>query len=144
MNKELNVEHVGDQIKYALNCQIRKNYQETLFLVQQIVQENGFGFVSEIDLQATMKNKLNHEMKGYKILGACAPQLALQVVDAEPTAGVLLPCQFVVREVSDQLCEVYCINPLVSLAASKNEQISLVAVEAKTRLDRVFAKLQTI
>lgn len=133
-----------NQVNYAMSCQMQKSFQDTLVTVQQIVTENGFGFVSEIDLQATMKNKLNHEMKGYKILGACAPQLALQVVQAEASAGVLLPCNFVVREISDQLCEVFCINPLVSLSGSKNEQISLVAVEAKTRLDRVFAKLKSI
>ena len=94
--------------------------------VRDALSAQGFGVLTEIDVSATMKKKLDKEMAGYKILGACNPNMAWQAIGLEPKIGAMLPCNVILREV-DSGIEVSAIDPLASMAAIDNERLKAVA-----------------
>ncbi|KPU84677.1 hypothetical protein JI58_02420 [Marinosulfonomonas sp. PRT-SC04] len=81
--------------------------------------DNGFGIMTEIDVQATMKAKLDKDIPGYKILGACNPNLAYEAIELEPRIGVMLPCNVILREVGGGV-EVSAVDPVVSMVGVEN------------------------
>ncbi|MEM1056044.1 MAG: DUF302 domain-containing protein [Bacteroidota bacterium] len=108
---------------------------------REVLAEAGFGVLTEIDMKATMKKKLDVDMPGYTILGACNPPLAHQAVQAEPHIGAMLPCNVILREVGDGQTEVSAIDPVASMAAIENDQLGEVATEVRERLQGVIAAL---
>ena len=98
-----------------------------------------FGILSDLDIQATLKAKLGVDFERYRILGACNPPLAHRALQAEPTIGVMLPCNVVVREVSSGKVEVAAINPLAGIGEVGNPTLTLVATEVAEKLRRVVA-----
>ncbi len=103
--------------------------------------DEGFGVLTEIDIQATLKAKLDADVPGYKILGACNPPLAHQAMLAEPRIGVMLPCNVVLRDLGEGRTEVSAIDPVASMAAVDNADLGGVADEVRERLRRVVAAL---
>lgn len=99
------------------------------------LMDNGFGVLTEIDVQATIKTKLDKDMAGYKILGACNPNLAYQAIGLEPRMGVMLPCNVILREV-DGGVEVNAVDPVASMLAIENPELPKV-------MEKVRAMLQT-
>lgn len=95
--------------------------------------DNGFGVLTEIDVQATMKAKLDKVMPGYKILGACNPNLAYQAIGLEPRLGTMLPCNVILREV-DGGVDVSAIDPVASMMAIENPDLPKVAAEVRDML----------
>lgn len=98
----------------------------------------GFGVLTEIDAQATMKKKLDVDMPGYRILGACNPGMAHQAMGMEPKVGAMLPCNVILREVPGGI-EVSAIDPVASMAAIPNEELKQVAGQVRRMLAEVVA-----
>ena len=103
--------------------------------------DEGFGVLTEIDIQATLKKKIDADVAGYKILGACNPPLAHEALQAEPRIGAMLPCNVILRDVGDGKTEVAAIDPVASMAAVENDGLGGVAEEVRDKLQRVVAAL---
>lgn len=106
-----------------------------------LLKEAGFGVLTTIDMQATLKEKLGVSMQGYKILGACNPPFAHRAVQEEPRIGVMLPCNVVIREVAANQFDVAAVNPIASMQAIDNENLGSIAQEVNNRLKRVIEQL---
>ncbi|MDA7430290.1 DUF302 domain-containing protein [Primorskyibacter aestuariivivens] len=98
--------------------------------IRAALSDNGFGVLTEIDVKATMKKKLDVEMSAYRILGACNPKMAHQAIGIEPRVGAMLPCNVILREV-DGGVEVSAIDPVASMQAIKNAELTSVAGEGR-------------
>ncbi len=101
--------------------------------VRAALSEAGFGVLTEIDVKATMKKKIDAEMEGYRILGACNPKMAYEAIGLEPRVGAMLPCNVILREVEGGT-EVSAINPVESMAAIDNDQLHAVAGQVRDML----------
>lgn len=113
---------------------------EAVARVTDLLKEAGFGILTEIDVQATLKKKLDVDFRPYRILGACNPQLAHQALQHEPHIGVMLPCNVVVQE-TEGGTEVFAVDPVASMNAVENEALEGVADEVQQRLKRVIEQL---
>lgn len=109
--------------------------------VRELLQQEGFGVLTEIDVQATLKKKLNIEVQPYKILGACNPHFAHQALQAEPHIGTMLPCNVIVRQTEDHQTEVAAIDPVASMQAVDNPALCSIAEQVRERLQRIVAQL---
>jgi uncharacterized protein (DUF302 family) len=105
--------------------------------VREALQSEGFGVLTEIDVQATMKKKLDEDMAGYRILGACNPKLAFHAIGVEPRIGAMLPCNVILREI-DGGVEVSAIDPVASMSAVDNKALHEVAGKVGEMLQRVL------
>ena len=108
---------------------------------REALADAGFGVLTEIDMKATFKKKLDVDMPGYTILGACNPPLAHKAVQAEPHIGAMLPCNVILREVGENQTEVSAVDPVASMAAIENDALGEVAQEVRERLQNVIAAL---
>ncbi|WP_108399036.1 DUF302 domain-containing protein [Devosia submarina] len=104
---------------------------------KQVLGDSGFGVLTEIDVQKTMKAKLDVDMPGYVILGACNPKMAFEALKLEPRVGAMLPCNVIVREREDGAVEVSAIDPVASMQAIENDQLHAVAGKVQTMLSDV-------
>ena len=108
--------------------------------VEAALKAEGFGVITEIDVQATMRTKLGIEREPYLILGACNPSLANRAIEADPSIGALLPCNVVLREVDGETI-VEALNPMAALGIVGDETVRAVAEDATGRLERAIAAL---
>ena len=102
------------------------------------LKAQGFGVLSDIDVQATLKAKLGADMRPYRILGACNPSFAHQALQIEDKLGVLLPCNVIVRETADRRVEVASVDPVVSMDRTGNAALASTAEEVRRRLASVI------
>ncbi|SIS95668.1 DUF302 domain-containing protein [Belliella pelovolcani] len=109
--------------------------------MEAALKEEGFGILTEIDIQATMKKKLDKAYPPYLILGACNHVFADKVLQAEPHIGVLLPCNVIIREIGNQKFEVSAMDPAAAMAAVENAAIEPLATEVKQKLENVLNNL---
>lgn len=100
----------------------------------------GFGVLTEIDVAKTMKQKLDHDMAGYRILGACNPKMALDAIKLEPRVGAMLPCNVILRSV-DGGVEISAIDPVISMQGIDNPSLSAVAGQVRDMLKDVVATI---
>lgn len=101
--------------------------------VRAALEEKGFGVLTEIDVRATMKKKLDREMKDYKILGACNPKMAWEAIGHEPRIGAMLPCNVILRDTGTGT-EISAVDPVASMSAVENEALGAVANEVSDML----------
>ena len=128
---------------YTLSTRVHRPYEETVAAVRAQLGEAGFGVLTEIDLRATLKQKLGVDVAPQVILGACRPQLAHEALQADPSIAALLPCNVVVRAVDDQTTIVEAFDPaaMVSLSGDAGEPLATVAADARERLTASLAAL---
>ena len=103
---------------------------------RQALTDHGFGVLTEIDVKATMKEKLDKEMPAYRILGACNPAMAWEAIGVEPRVGAMLPCNVILRETSEGI-EVSAIDPVASMTAIENNELKQVAGKVRDALSEV-------
>jgi uncharacterized protein (DUF302 family) len=107
---------------------------------RKALANHGFGVLTEIDVKATMKKKLDVEMEGYRILGACNPKMAHQAIGIEPRVGAMLPCNVILREVEGGI-EVSAIDPVASMQAIENPDLIRVARQVRNLLTDAVAAI---
>jgi uncharacterized protein (DUF302 family) len=129
-------------VPYGFGTTLNVPYEEAVEKVTAALKMQGFGVLTQIDVQATLKQKLNVDHRRYVILGACNPPLAHRALQAEPGVGLLLPCNVIVYE-GDQAGEsvVSIIDPLVMMQVSDNPELAAVATQAGDKLKKVVAAL---
>lgn len=118
------------------------DYETALNATVQALKAEGYGVLTEIDVQDTLKKKLDVDFAPYKILGACNPPLAYRALSAAPQVGLLLPCNVTVRQMADGAIEVALIDPLLMLGVVQEPALQPIAAEALARLERVAQALQ--
>ncbi len=122
---------------YGFNKRLKCSMDEAVGKVTAALQTEGFGVLTEIDVQATLKKKLNIDRKPYKILGACNPGYANQALNTEPDIGLLLPCNVVVREEADGSIDVSFMDPAAVLGLVNRPDITRIGMEVREKLMRV-------
>ena len=126
---------------YAFGVELHMPFDEALAQVQEAIQGAGLGVVSDVDVQAIMRNKLQEEIPPYRMLGACAPGLAKRVMEAEPEAGALLPCTVIVREIRPDLTGVTFMDPEAVLGLTENPAVVEVGRDARSKIEEVRDRL---
>lgn len=121
-------------MSYALTTTVRRRFVDTLAATRASLANQGFGILTEIDIQATLKARLDVDVQPQVILGACRPPLAHAALQVEPSAGLLLPCNVVVRALDDDTTLVEAFDPKVMVSLTQNAALSSVADEAGQRL----------
>lgn len=120
-----------------------KSFDEAKELVAEELKKEGFGILTEIDVQATLKKKLEEDIQRYTILGACNPQFAYKAILAEDKIGVFLPCNVLVKEQKDGQIEVVAVDPISSMSSVKNDSLGEIATEVQSKLNKVIENLGT-
>ncbi len=128
-------------ISYGFGKTVNLAFDQALERVTQELQKEGFGVLTEIDVAATLKKKLGKDMPPYRILGACNPPLAHRALTAEPSIGLLLPCNVVVREDDQHKVHVEIMDPNAVLELVRKPEIAQLAAEVRQKLERVLQAL---
>jgi len=127
-------------VSYYFSKTLSTSFDETIENVTGALKEEGFGILTEIDVKATLKKKLDVDFKPYRILGACNPPFAYQALQSEDKIGAMLPCNVIVIQ-QDTGVEVAAIDPIVSMQAVKNSALGDVAREVQNKLKKVIDSL---
>lgn len=117
------------------------NFDDAIARATQALQDEGFGILTEIDVKATMKKKLDKDFRNYRILGACSPSMAWQALQAEDRIGTMLPCNVIVQQRENGDIEVAAVDPVASMQAVENPALHSVASEVRDKLKQVIEKL---
>jgi uncharacterized protein (DUF302 family) len=123
---------------YYFSKTVNLSFDEAIARVTDELKKEGFGILTEIDVKATLKKKLDVDFRDYRILGACNPPFAYKALLADPQIGLMLPCNVVVQEARDGQTIVSAIDPLASMQAVENESLGEVAGQVKAKLQRVI------
>lgn len=126
---------------YYFSKQLEMPFDQAVQHVTEALATKGFGVLSTIDVQATMKKKLNVEFRPYTILGACNPEFAHKALQSEDMIGTMLPCNVVVQEMSKGSVEVSAVDPVASMTAVKNPKLATIAGEVRDLLKQVVSGL---
>lgn len=118
-----------------------KSFDEVIDQTTAALKTEGFGVLTEIDIQKALKEKIGVDFKKYRILGACNPHFAHKALLAEDKVGVFLPCNVIVEEHENGDIEVSAVDPIASMSAIKNESLGGLAMEVQEKMNRVIEKL---
>lgn len=128
-------------MNYYFNKTVNGTFEEVIDKVTQALKNEGFGILTEIDVTATLKKKLDIDFKKYMILGACNPSYAYKALQVEDKIGTMLPCNVIVQELESGIIEVAAVNPMASMQAVENEKLNDIANEITAMLENVIEKL---
>jgi uncharacterized protein (DUF302 family) len=129
-------------MKYYISTTVKStSFNEVEQQTRDLLMEQGFGVITEIDTQATFKNKLDIDFKPYKILGACNPGFAHKVLEKDDKMGVMLPCNVCIQQKNETEIEVFAINPLVAMKPAGVDGLEEFATEVYNRLNKVIKQL---
>jgi len=128
-------------VDYAIRTTVEQPFDQALAAARAVLADQGFGVLTEIDLAATLKAKLDVDIAPQVILGACRPPLAHAAIQAEPSIGLLLPCNVVVRSLPHGATLVEAMDPEVMVTMTRNENLVDVATEARERLTNALIAL---
>ncbi|MEX2427539.1 MAG: DUF302 domain-containing protein [Bacteroidales bacterium] len=128
-------------MNYYINKTVTASFDEAIEQVTEALKKEGFGVLSEIDIQEKFKEKLDVDFRKYRILGACNPASAYKALQQEDKIGTMLPCNVILQETGENKVEVAAVNPVASMMAVKNKQVAEVAEEIKIKLERVIKSL---
>lgn len=124
---------------YYFSKTLSTSFDDAVRRVTEALKQEGFGILTEIDVKATLKQKLGVDFRPYRILGACNPKLAHQALTLEGKIGTMLPCNVVVQETADRQIEIVAVDPVASMMAIDNPALRQTAEEVRERLRRVVA-----
>lgn len=127
-------------MSYYFSKALQGSFDEAMVKVVAGLKQEGFGILTEIDVQATMKKKLDVEMPGYKILGACHPASAYQALQVEDKIGTMLPCNVIVQQKEEGI-EVAAVDPIASMQAIENPSLGAIAEAVRDKLKGVIERL---
>jgi len=128
-------------MKYYFSKTIAGSFDNAIQKVTEALKDEGFGILTEIDIKATLKKKLDVDFYNYKILGACNPPFAYKALLAEDKIGTMLPCNVIVQERVQGQVEVSAVDPVASMLSIENKDLHDIATEIRTRLKKVIEYL---
>lgn len=126
---------------YYFSKKMNSSFEETIDLIKTKLPEIGFGVVSEIDVTATFKKKLNVDFRNYRILGACHPQTAFNAIQVEDKIGTMLPCNIIVQEWEDGSVEIAAVDPIASMMSVQNPTLGEHAYKIQKQLKDFIVSL---
>lgn len=118
------------------------SFADAIDKTKAALKEEGFGVLSEINIKDTLKNKIDADIDAYTILGACSPKHAYQAIQTEPNIGVFLPCNVIVKQISDNKIEISAVDPIASMGSVENKNLASVAQDVESKLKKVIASLK--
>ena len=128
-------------MSYYLSKILAVSFDEAVTRAIEALKKEGFGILTEIDVSATLKKKINVDFPNYRILGACNPVLAYEALMLENKVGTMLPCNVVVRDAGNGQIEVAAIDPVASMQAIENPPLKQAAAQVRVKLEKVIAEL---
>lgn len=128
-------------MSYYFNKTIALDFESVKKNVIAELEKEGFGILTEVDVQATFKKKLDIDFRKYQILGACSPKFAHKAIEAEDKIGTMLPCNVILQELEDGQIEVAAINATASMQAVENNKVAEVAKQISAKLKKVVDAL---
>ncbi|KAA0258824.1 DUF302 domain-containing protein [Deferribacter autotrophicus] len=129
-------------MSYYFSKTIDKDFDKAVLSVKKSLKEEGFGVLFELDMQKTFKEKIGAEMNKYLILGVCNPNFGFKALQTEPNIGTMIPCNVVVRELTDKKVEISAINPVAQMSIVDNEELINLAKEIQKKLSKIIHQLE--
>lgn len=129
-------------MSYYFNTIVSADFESTKERVIEELKKEGFGVLTEIDIKATLKKKIDVDFRKYVILGACNPGFAFKALTAEDKVGTMLPCNVILQELEDGRIEVAAVNPKASMQAIENRDLEGIANEVSLKMKRVIEALE--
>lgn len=128
-------------MKYYISKKLNTSFEQAVQLVTESLKKEGFGVLTEIDIQDKLKEKLNVNFRKYKILGACNPSYAYKALQLEDKVGIMLPCNVIVQELDSNKVEIAAVDPVASMMAIENPDLAGIAGEIKEKLEKAIASV---
>jgi uncharacterized protein (DUF302 family) len=128
--------------EYYFSKILTGSFENAIEKVTEALKAEGFGILTEIDIKATLKKKLDVDLYNYKILGACNPPFAYKALLAEDKIGTMLPCNIIIQERVAGQVEVSAVDPVASMQAIENKELAAIASEIRSRLQKVIKELE--
>jgi uncharacterized protein (DUF302 family) len=126
---------------YYFSKTVTGSFENAIQKVTEALKAEGFGILTEIDIKATLKKKLDVDFYNYKILGACNPPFAYKALLAEDKIGTMLPCNIIIQERVTGQVEISAVDPVASMQAIENKELGNIASEIRARLQKVIKEL---
>ena len=131
----------GEPMQYYFNKILDASFDEAIEKVTEELKKEGFGILTDIDVQGTLKKKLDVDFRRYRILGACNPNFAFKALQKESRIGTMLPCNVIVQETEGGEVEVSAIDPISSMQAVQNPDLEGIANQVQAKLKKVVDSL---
>lgn len=141
MNNLTGTQMEEENMQYYIAKTTSLSFDDALERASEVLKEQGFGILTEIDVKATLKKKLDVDFRLYQILGACNPPFAYRALQAEDKIGILLPCNVIVQELADGQVEVAAMDPMVAMNVVDNAELADVAAQVRARLQATIDNL---